>query len=224
MPSDTRSPATPNPSKMLADLFIMFPAIYFMNNIEWNPGNVEKLRVAYAIVNVILLCVLGCIYFLVEAKKDRRKIKVPASASWSDPSPRGSKDTTIQEYDKSQLQKAITQALVGAAIVSFLHFKWEIVPPLFLQCFLAPTQLYKNPLFKIWILGQKGEVEKRPFKEESPLGSLFPAQSSQTDETVEERQEDADENEQSNSLESKQNQETEEKTKKGSKQKKRKEQ
>jgi len=38
---------------------------------------------------------------------------------------------------------------------------------------MNPMQLLKNPLFQIFIKGQTGDVEKRPFKEENPFSKMF---------------------------------------------------
>jgi len=78
------------------------------------------------------------------------------------------------DYDLSHLKKALSQAVFGMLLVVGIHYQWDYCQPLFFQCALTPMTLYKNPLFKIFVLGEKGEIEKRPFQEESPFSSLFP--------------------------------------------------
>jgi len=82
---------------------------------------------------------------------------------------------TIVQYDVAHLKKTITNTVVGVLIVAGIHYKWEMIQPLFLQIFMIPMQLYKNPLFKIYLLGDTDpEVNKRPFTEDSPFASLMP--------------------------------------------------
>lgn len=71
----------------------------------------------------------------------------------------------MQEYDQGQLQKAVTQFFISLALISFLHYKMEIMQPLLFQVFLGPMQIWKNPLFKVLVMG---ESIARPFKEEAP--------------------------------------------------------
>jgi hypothetical protein len=92
-------------------------------------------------------------------------------------------EMTVSEYDMSQVKKALQQVLIGAVMVSFIHYKWGIVQPLFLQSIMGPMGLYKNPvrthhhpnsfciqMFKIFVLK---ETVARPFKEESPFANLY---------------------------------------------------
>lgn len=79
---------------------------------------------------------------------------------------------TVLEYDLSNVKKQLQQVLMSSLIVGFIHFQWGYVQPLFLSSATMPMQVYKNPLFKIFVLGEKGAIEKRPFKEENPLASL----------------------------------------------------
>jgi hypothetical protein len=81
---------------------------------------------------------------------------------------------TITEYDKSQIMKAVKQIVTGLCMIGFIHFKWGYVQPLFMQTFMIPMQLFKNPLFQIFVLSRTGEdLEKRPFKEENPFAALW---------------------------------------------------
>jgi hypothetical protein len=83
---------------------------------------------------------------------------------------------TVHDYDLSQIKKGVQQVVMGLLIVGGIHYKWGMVQPLFIQCAMTPMQLYKNPLVKIFVLGEKGDVEKRPFKEENPFAALYDLQ------------------------------------------------
>jgi len=79
----------------------------------------------------------------------------------------------VREYDIAQFKKYASQVLFGAAMVTFIHVNWGIIQPLVIQTVMTPMQLYKLPLFQIFIMGETGEITKRPFKEDNPLASLF---------------------------------------------------
>jgi len=97
---------------------------------------------------------------------------------------------TVREYDYSELKKALQHVLLPVAIICFIHWKWAVCPPLFIQCFMMPFTLYSthappsspfalvaerlhpgNPLFQIYVLGSSAEEEgdalRRPFVDKS---------------------------------------------------------
>jgi len=90
---------------------------------------------------------------------------------------------TTREYDVNQLRQFLIQVGLGMAVCGLLHFKWDIVAPLFIQTAMAPFTLYDNPLFKIHVLSKpatEGSPLGRPFPvpELNPLASLLGAQGS----------------------------------------------
>lgn len=63
---------------------------------------------------------------------------------------------------------------MSCVISGFLHFKFGIVPPLFIQSVMNPYQTYQNPLVKLHLLGDRSpELVNRPWKQEAnPLARL----------------------------------------------------
>jgi len=158
------------------DMMIMLPMIYLMNQIDWtNEDNIFNVRVGYGLVEILALIVWGVVYMKASSNNDKTKIKVTAAPSFGQAAGEAV-EQTITEYDIAQVKKGIQQVVMSLLIVGFIHYKWGIVQPLFLQCVMTPSNLYKNPLVKIYIMGEKGDVEKRPFKEENPFSSLMPQQ------------------------------------------------
>jgi len=186
----------------MGELMVMLPAFYLMGQIDFTNEHYKlAARVGYGVVNVLALAVYAYIWTVIEARADKKKIRVPPPASFGQTAGEP-EEMTVQDYDKSQLKKALTSICMGVAIVTFLHFKFDIMQPVFLQCIMTPMQLYKNPLVKIFILGQKGAVEQRPFKEDSPFAGLMgqaqtaqpePESSSEREEEVAKRIADEDE-------------------------------
>jgi len=149
-------------------MMVMLPALLVMGQVDWtNPTYLLILRVAFGTIQALLLLVAGVMFLKIRSKNQQTKVVVPppAAPSWAPaPSePQTPTDMTTAEYDLQQLRKMCTEVLFSLAICSFIHYKWEIAPPLFMQSILAPFNLYKNPLFQIHILGQP--EPKRPFAE-----------------------------------------------------------
>jgi len=154
------------------DMLMVLPAIFLMNQFDFtNETNATRLKVAYLCVQV--LCALSYVYiwFQVDAKADKRKIKVPKQPQMGSalPSSGETEEMTIQDYDKSQIKKAFSGIAIGVTIIMVLNYKWNLVQPLFIQCFMGPMQLYKNQLVKIFLLGQRGEIEKKAIQRRKPF-------------------------------------------------------
>jgi hypothetical protein len=167
----------------MGKMLIMLPVMFLMREINFEePTNLFYVRIAFGSVALLTVMTLYYIYSRIQSQADnRRKITVapPATPSWGAAAePQPAQEMTVREYDYSEFKKALQQTLISIAIVSFLHWKWAICPPLFIQCFMTPSTLYSNPLFKIYVLGhsadQKDDELQRPFKDNSnPFGALL---------------------------------------------------
>lgn len=156
-----------------ADMFLILPVMYIMNQIDWTqPQNVLYARILYGVAQTFILAMCAFMYSAINSRKDQKKIKVPQPAQLGTPAG-PDVEQTVQEYDLAQLRKYATQVLFGAAMVVFIHYKWAMIQPLFIQSVMTPMQLYRNPLFQILVMGQRGDIEKRPFKEENPFANAF---------------------------------------------------
>jgi len=155
---------------------VMLPMFLIMNQIDFkNPDNIQIVRVAYVSLHVLAFVICGLLYKLISDKKDARKIAVPkAQQGFGASGEPEMEQKTIQQYDLAQLQKLFSQLGIGVLVVLGIHYKWEIIQPLFLQCGMIPMTIWKSPLFKIYLMGQTGEVEQRPFAEDSnPIAALM---------------------------------------------------
>eukprot|EP01116_Phalansterium_solitarium_P013386 TRINITY_DN30745_c0_g1_i1.p2 TRINITY_DN30745_c0_g1~~TRINITY_DN30745_c0_g1_i1.p2 ORF type:complete len:203 (-),score=64.17 TRINITY_DN30745_c0_g1_i1:654-1262(-) len=166
---------------MAGDMLLILPVMYIMNQIDWTqPQNVLYSRILYGLAQT---CILGFCFFIyqaINARKDQKKITVKQAAQWGTPAG-PDQEQTVQEYDLAQLKKYATQVLFGACMVSFIHFKWGMIQPLFIQTVMTPMQLYRNQLFQIFVMGQRGDIEKRPFKEENPFAAAFSGMAAATE-------------------------------------------
>jgi len=182
------------------DLAVMLPLIYAMNQIDFTQEqNILYVRAAFATVTFLTILAWGFVYQRVSSTVNLTKINVPVGQTGFTPSTE-TEEITITAYDKDQVFKALKQLGIGLVVISLIHFQWSIVQPLFMQCVLTPLQLYKNPIFKIYVLGEKGEVEKRPFVEESPFSALMPTPPAEPQETPQQetlqQEQETDENKQ----------------------------
>jgi hypothetical protein len=158
-------------------MMVMLPAMYFMNKIDFtDPENVFRLRVAYGIVDIALFVLCGVLYWLIKRANNRQVIQVPAVGSFgqADPS-QPAKRQTVMEYDMAALRKYLQSHATSTAITCFIHWKFGIVPPLFLQCVMNPFQASQQPLVKLYLFGDTSpELATRPWAEpKSPLSALF---------------------------------------------------
>jgi len=111
-------------------------------------------------------------------KENRREERIlvppPPEFGGGTPPPSEWKRMSVKEYDLSQLQKYVQEMMFQMALIGFIHYKWELVPPLVIQIVLNPVKFYQNPLFQIFFLGKKGPEYERPFPEKkSPFAGLM---------------------------------------------------
>jgi len=162
---------------MKSSMLFVLPVLFLVQKVDFtDPDNVFKAQLLFGVVQslVILLCVH--IYLQINKSNNQTQIAVPPtpspfSAPAAAPPPQ---QMTVKEYDILQLRKFAQQIVIGVCIAIFLFAKWDIVPPLAIQCVLNPVNLYGSPLFKLYVLGAPQASHPRPFPEENPLAGLLP--------------------------------------------------
>lgn len=156
-------------------MLVVLPVLFLVQKVDFtNPDNVFIAQLSFSTVQALILLISAYIYLQITKRNDRTQITVPPT-----PTPFGgptgeAQRTTIRDYDISQLRKYVQQVVIGVAIAIFLFVKWQVVPPMAMQCVLNPVNLFGNPLFKLFVLGENPTKYPRPFPEENPLGGLFP--------------------------------------------------
>lgn len=163
-------------------MLMILPVMYLMNQIDWTqPQNVLYARVLYGLAQACILGFCAYIFMLINKRKDQTMITVPQPAQLGTPAG-PDVEQTVQDYDLLQLRKYASQVLFGAAMVVFFHYKWGMIQPLFVQTVMTPMQLYRSPLFQIFVVGQRGAIERRPFREEpNPLAAALGGQTAESD-------------------------------------------
>ena len=85
--------------------------------------------------------------------------------------------TTIQTYDKSQLQQAWKAQLVGIGIMGFMHLYMKYTNPLLVQSILPLKGVLEGNLAKVHIFGKAASGDlKRPWKAGGGLMSALQGQ------------------------------------------------
>ena len=73
--------------------------------------------------------------------------------------------TTIQAYDKSQLQQGMKSQLVGIGMMAFMHLYLKYTNPLLVQSILPFKGVLEGNLAKIYLFSKPASGElKRPWK------------------------------------------------------------
>jgi len=165
-------------------MLVILPAMMLMGQLDLTtPFNLLVLRVSFGVAQALLLAVSLYMYLAVRRKNNQEKLTVPSDApSWGATEPAEPQETTIRDYDFGQLRKFAMQVVLGVAICSFIHYKFEIAQPLFIQVVMAPFTLYENPLFRLHVMGSKEESDpqlRRPFQAANPFAGLFGQDTSQ---------------------------------------------
>eukprot|EP01133_Synstelium_polycarpum_P008410 gene8410-9891_t len=169
------------------DMIFMLGAVFMVNKVDFKePNNVTYALIAFGIIQGLCILTYGYIYKCIMARPVNNtsiEIKTPATMM----APEKVEKMTVSEYDVSQIKKILGQSVMSIGIPLFLFYKWGLVPPLAMNCVFGPQNLYKNKLFKIYVLGESEEVHKRPFIEENPMAALFgqqPAEESTTPQPI----------------------------------------
>merc|ERR550514_556820 len=109
-----------------------------------------------------------------KAEDDGSKIAIPEQKSMGQVV-KPAMEQTLSEYDTGKWKEMMQQLVMGAVIISGMHYKWGYSMPLVMQVIMSPMQLIENPLFKIYVLGSPAVGDlKRPFPAPNPFGLPTP--------------------------------------------------
>jgi len=162
---------------MKTSMLFVLPVLFLVQKVDFtDPANVFKAQLLFGVVQSLVLLLCAHIFLQIKKSNNQTRITVPPTPSPFSAAPSGApQQMTIREYDTLQLRKFAQQIVIGICIAVFLFAKWDIVPPLAIQCVLNPVNLYGSPLFKLFVLGAPQASHPRPFPEENPLAGLMPA-------------------------------------------------
>lgn len=171
-------------------MFVVLPIIFLLKNIDTtDPEILFYFRVLFIASHSAILCTFAAVYFLANKKKDETPVTVkpaPAPTGWGAPpepaEPEPDRILPTHEYDVEELRKLAGSMVMSVAITCFIHYKWEIVPPLVIQSVMNSLKVAQHSLFSIYVLGKPAEGSlARPWVPE-PAPSLFGGMAAEAEE------------------------------------------
>ena len=164
-------------------MFVMMPVLWAGNKIDWKDGdNLNYLRIGFVVAQSLTL--LGCALLnqKVKGKADQKMITVKKAPAPGQPAEW--EDVTVEVYDGREVKKIAQQVLMSFCIIGFLHWKWELTTPLFIQVQpshcdnLTPPPLPSNDaqqsIDHLNCVEKTGMSEKHHLFEEQLTIHLFP--------------------------------------------------
>eukprot|EP00754_Rhynchopus_humris_P037822 Rhum_TRINITY_DN2041_c0_g1::Rhum_TRINITY_DN2041_c0_g1_i1::g.5586::m.5586 len=151
----------------LASLAVMYTVVRSVDFTD--EFNANALRVTFVAVQSLVWAVLALIYFRAQMSGSKAKVQIPDQGPWgADPIDEKKEPVTIivKDYHVQQLRQLATKLATSTAVIAVMHYKWELMPPLLMQCALNPQQVYQSTLFKIYVLGQNGQNFPPPWAQE----------------------------------------------------------
>ncbi|KAG5859072.1 phosphate transport protein [Encephalitozoon hellem] len=144
-------------SVVSVDQFVGFALSIISMKISGNPmlktpKAIWILRGVYLCSNLIQLMFSLYIMKKIKSTNDSRKVKIKREATlFKDNNEEEEEEMTYASYDESELTKSIRTAVIQFLIIAVLHFKLEVVQPLFAQSFVPLRNLLLSPLYAAYI-------------------------------------------------------------------------
>ena len=160
---------------------LMAPAlIYFWKKLDLDTSEGSDtlfiMRCAFVAVNIgIALAYALVVQSRIKARNEvKGTVEVDVAPSME--SPNGGKETiTFMEHDMREASQGMKQSLIGLAIVSFIHYKWGYVQPLFISPAMSVVNFFKNKVVQVHLFGASTDgANKRPWKKPNPFAAFMP--------------------------------------------------
>eukprot|EP01012_Entosiphon_sulcatum_P009126 TRINITY_DN15059_c0_g1_i1.p1 TRINITY_DN15059_c0_g1~~TRINITY_DN15059_c0_g1_i1.p1 ORF type:complete len:191 (+),score=33.86 TRINITY_DN15059_c0_g1_i1:47-619(+) len=163
------------------NVFVLLPALLIMRQIDFNnTDNVVILRYVFGVVQALIIVAALYVLKQIRGTADQTRIQVPVQQTFEKTEPE-IEFTTVEDYDTTQWRQLLMKIVMGMGISYFIHVKFGVNPPLFMQCIFHPLQLYNSQLFQIYCAGKPAVGSLlRPWKEEKPFESLMGAAAQKT--------------------------------------------
>ncbi|OQR92270.1 hypothetical protein ACHHYP_03869 [Achlya hypogyna] len=114
-----------------------------------------------------LSCVLTLLYLYLQARNnpDPALVVVKEDLGFGMEGEKTEK-ITVGLHDQRVAQKEMQKIVLGLAVATFLHIKWEFLPPLVIGVFSGPHGLYNTPIVRVLLRGERawGKLQ-RPWAE-----------------------------------------------------------
>ncbi|KAG0318050.1 hypothetical protein BGZ99_005902 [Dissophora globulifera] len=164
----------PSISSDIMNMAIVMGSMQITNRLDMEDAKTKQTILGVYIAAQVF--VIGASYIIrrrIQAKKDTSVLK------YIDPPKPFSGEqakvltTTNMEYDLEQNTQAQKQALIGLAVMVFLHFQWGMIRPLVVQSILPVKNVLQSKIAKVHLFGKPATGDlRRPWKADSPFAAL----------------------------------------------------
>jgi hypothetical protein len=175
-------------SPQVVNLILVLSMIPISKKIDFNdPVVLNGCRAAYLISNLLIAGIYMYIQSSINKKNDKTVL------TYVEPPPMGSTEpgkhvqTTIRDYDTTQLRNSFRSQLMGVAMMGFMHLYMKYTNPLVLQSIIPLKGALESNLAKIHVFNNPASGElKRPWKQAAGfLGAMSGGQPQTDKKTVE---------------------------------------
>ncbi|OQS03806.1 hypothetical protein THRCLA_03902 [Thraustotheca clavata] len=135
-----------------------------------NSVHVWIIRGLYAIAQLGCVLVLFFLYLKSRNNPDPALVVVKEDLGFGMQGEKTEK-ITVGVHDQRVALKEMQKIVLGFAVATFLHVKWEFIPPLVIGIFSGPNGVYHTPIVRVLLHGERawGKLQ-RPWAE--PVNAL----------------------------------------------------
>ncbi|KAG0305056.1 hypothetical protein BGZ98_004648 [Dissophora globulifera] len=160
--------------RAIMNMAIVMGSMQITNRLDMEDAKTKQTILGVYIAAQVI--VIGASYIIrrrIQAKKDTSVLKYI-----NPPKPFSGEQakvvtTTNMEYDLEQNTQAQKQALIGLAVMVFLHFQWGMIRPLVVQSILPVKNVLQSKIAKVHLFGKPATGDlRRPWKADSPFAAL----------------------------------------------------
>nr|CCA25923.1 conserved hypothetical protein [Albugo laibachii Nc14] len=134
-----------------------------------NPVHVWLVRGGFLASQCFLYALLFYLFYKAKCTKEIGTVKVEKEESFEQTIAE-TKLLSVADYDQSICREELQRIAIGSAVTLFLHWKWDLYPPLIIQAVNQPYALLFSPLAKIYLFHQRawGKL-RRPWTHNNAL-------------------------------------------------------
>ncbi|KAG9322540.1 hypothetical protein KVV02_003052 [Mortierella alpina] len=158
----------------IMNMALVMGSMQITNRLDLEDTKTKQLILgAYVTAQAIVLGVSYLIQRRIQAKKDTTVLKyldTPKPLSGEQPK---LITTTNMAYDLEQNAAAQKQALIGLALMVFLHFQFGVIRPLVVQSILPVKNALQSKFAQVHLFNKPAEGDlRRPWKADNPFAAL----------------------------------------------------
>ncbi|CCI44998.1 unnamed protein product [Albugo candida] len=134
-----------------------------------NPVHVWLVRGGFFFSQCFIYALLLYLFYKAKHTKEIGTVKVEKDETFGQTNAE-TKLLSVSDYDQNICLEELQRIAIGSAVTAFLHWKWDLYPPLIIQAVNQPYALLYSPLAKIHLFQQRvwGKL-RRPWTDNNAL-------------------------------------------------------